>query len=777
MSKELAALIGPQTLGETSSLTGVQAIQVAQVLKLLYEEECTVPFITRYRKERTGGLNEEDIRKIQESFEGIIEREKRREYILKTIGEMGKLTPELEKQIKAATTQNVLEDIYAPYKSKKKTKGQLAEEAGLLPLAELLLEGKFTTAQLEARGSEWISGDKGIADWAAALEGAGHIVMEKISHDVETKNILRDLYWKEATLVSEKRKDAESIKEFDKFKDYFEFSNPIKDLKNPKIAHRFLAMRRGMTLKILKVDVAFDSETAFKVIAKKFIPENAKTSELLGTFAKKAYSNSIHPSLDLEVKTELKGLSDDSAIDVFKVNLKNLLLQPYLGPKAVIGVDPGIRTGCKIAIVDDTGKFLFDTVIYPHPPQQDVKGSQTILERLIDHFKVEHLAVGNGTFGRETLQFLQKNIPQIKDGKAHATLVNEAGASIYSASEIAAKEFPDKDATVRGAISIARRFQDPLAELVKIDPKSIGVGQYQHDLNQVKLKRSLEGVVEGCVNFVGVDLNTASAPLLSYVSGIGAGLAENIVKTRGEKGAFKNRQELLKVTRFSSKIFEQSAGFLRIYNGENPLDATFIHPERYQLISDWAKGKGLSVADLLASSEKLTELENDKSLKETLGGFTFDDVIKALKAPKQDPRTEFKSTAFRDDISSIKDLVAGQWYPGIVNNITQFGAFVDIGVKESGLVHVSQIADRYVDNALEVLKVGQEVLARVIEVDLGRGRISLSLRKTEQGARAFSASEFASSGNKGNSQRPQKAQPDAPLKNNAFAALKGLKLK
>ena len=758
--------------------TNISMNQVAATLNLLYNEDCTVPFITRYRKEATGGLDEEQIRDIQKSYEDYIEREKRRAYILETMEKMEVLTPELKAKILAADSLNILEDIYAPFKSKKKTKGQLAVDAGLQPLADMILEGKMSIEDLEAQADKWINVEKKFKDWKEVLKGAQSILMESFSHDTELKETLRNDYWKDACLVSSKRDGAEQEKEWQKFKDYFEFSQPVSELKNPKAAHRFLAMRRGMTLKILKVEVSYPVENSVGLIHKKHFPiEDSATFDFLMKTAEKAVNTSIHPSLDLEIKGDLKKLSDESAIDVFGVNLKNLLLQPYLGAKTVLALDPGVRTGCKTVVVDSTGKLLFDTVIYPHEPQNDVKGSQTILERLIDHYNVEYVAIGNGTYGRETLHFVEENVAQVKEEKVKATLVNESGASIYSASEIAKKEFPDKDATVRGAVSIARRFQDPLAELVKIDPKSIGVGQYQHDVNQSKLKKGLTGVVEDCVNFVGVDLNTASAPLLAYVSGIGETVAKNIVKMREELGGFNSREQLLKVSRFSGKVFEQSGGFLRIYGGEHPLDATFIHPERYEILEKWVKEQSHTLKELIEDQDIISKLANDTTLRSEIGEYTHDDIIKALKAPSQDPRTEFKSTEFRKGIKSMADLEPGQWYTGIVTNITQFGAFVDIGIKQNGLVHVSEMADRFVDNALEVLKVGQEVKARVIEVDEGRGRVALSLKTGESVPRAAGQNTGNPRPRNNNSGGGNRSQGNQKLKNNAFAALKNFKVK
>ncbi len=483
--------------------------------------------------------------------------------------------------------------------------------------------------------------------------------------------------------------------------------------------------------------------------------------------------------MDLEVKNELKKIADTAAISVFGINLKNLLLQPYLGSKAVLGIDPGVRTGCKVVIVDNTGKFMGDHVIYPFEPKNDKVGSAQILTKMVDMFKIEYIAIGNGTYGRETLEFVESHIPQVKDGKVKATMISEAGASIYSASDIARTEFPDKDVTVRGAISIARRFQDPLAELVKIDPKSIGVGQYQHDVNQVQLKNNLEAVVESCVNFVGVDLNTASAPLLSYVSGIGPSVAQNVVKYRDTNGGFKSRNDLLKVSRFTQKVFEQSAGFLRIYNGPHPLDGTFIHPERYPVLEEWVKAKKKDLKDLLSDGDLQNELANDKGLKEKIGDITLTDIVKCLRAPSQDPRTTFKSVEFTKGISELKDLKIGQWYNGVVTNIAMFGAFVDIGIKENGLLHISEMSDRFVENALDELKVGQEIKVRVLGIDMDRRRISLSCKADSQ-TEGVTGTGAGAGPRKGGGQRPD-SRPQMPsgpqFKNNAFAGLKNIQLK
>jgi uncharacterized protein len=764
--------------------TNTNPHNAANVIKLLYEQECTIPFIARYRKEVTGGMDEVVIRDIQNAYDEYIEIEKRRSYILDQIKKMEKLTPEIEKKILAASTLNQLEDLYAPYKSKRKTKAQIAKEFGLEQLAQLILNSNKSLAEIEqAIGSEYIKLSEGkIKNFEEALIACQDILIEEFAQNIEIKEKLRESYWRDGKIVTEKRDKAEETTDYMKFKDFFEFSEPINQLKEKKASHRYLAMRRGMSLKVLKVDVVNDPEYAYGLIERAYFNtgESHPHYNLLRKCAEKAYNNYIHPSLDLEIKTDLKKIADEAAIDVFGVNLKNLLLQPYLGSKAVLGIDPGIRTGCKLVIIDETGAFKGDHVIYPFAPKNDIQGSKVIVEKMIELFNIEYIAIGNGTFGRESLEFCLKFIEPVKKGSVKATIVNESGASIYSASDIAREEFPDKDVTVRGAISIARRFQDPLAELVKIDPKSIGVGQYQHDVNQIKLKKSLTGVVEDCVNYVGVDLNTASAPLLSYISGIGPGLAKNIVDYRAQKGKFKTREDLLKVPRFTTKVFEQSAGFLRIYQGENPLDSTFIHPERYEMLKKWAMQNKAKLIDLVNSDELKLKLSQDLTLKEELGEHTFNDIINSLKAPSQDPRTTFKSVEFDQSISDIKDLKIGQYYQGVVSNITMFGAFIDIGIKESGLLHISEISDEFVENALDKLKVGQELKVRVIDIDYDRKRISLTCKSETQLNRVPRQNDRGP--RQDNSSRPRANFPQhqhaqAEIKNNPFAALKNFKVK
>jgi protein Tex len=762
---------------------GIAPAKIMATCKLLFEEECTIPFISRYRKEATGGLDEVQIRDIQESYNEYIETEKRRAYVLDAIKKMEALTPELERQIKVATTITQLEDIYAPYKSKKKTKAMIAKENGLEPLSEMILKGDKDIRTIMAELEEKFvkpSGGK-LKDVQEAISGACDILIETFSHQLELKEKIRQTFWDSGVMKASLRKDGEKVEDAPKFKDFFEFSEPLAKIKDPKASHRYMAMRRGMNLKVLKVDSEIIPEIGIGLIEQEFFPKKDKLAnfEILKKCAEKSYTNYIQPSLDLEVKNELKKIADTAAISVFGINLKNLLLQPYLGSKAVLGVDPGVRTGCKLVIVDETGKFVGDHVVYPHEPKNDKVGAAQIITKMIEMFKVEYIAIGNGTYGRETLEFVESHIPQVKDGKVKATMISEAGASIYSASDIAREEFPDKDVTVRGAISIARRFQDPLAELVKIDPKSIGVGQYQHDVNQVQLKNNLEAVVESCVNFVGVDLNTASAPLLSYVSGIGPTVAQNVVKYREANKGFKSRAELLKVPRFTQKVFEQSAGFLRIYNGPHPLDGTFIHPERYPVLEEWVKTKNKDLKDLLSEDSLQNELATDKTLKEKIGEMTLTDIVKCLKAPTQDPRTTFKSVEFTKGISDLKDLKIGQWYQGVVTNITMFGAFVDIGIKENGLLHISEMSDRFVENAMDVLKVGQELKVRVLGIDMDRRRISLSCKADSQTEGVTGTGTGAQPRRSGGGPRPESRpmQTGPQFKNNAFAGLKNIQVK
>ena len=737
--------------------TDISPQQIKKTLQLLLEEECTVPFIARYRKEVTGNLTETQIRAIETAYSEHQELEHRRQYILDALAKMDVLSPELKQSVITAQTLSALEDLYAPYKSKKKTKAMVAKEQGLEPLANDIYLGKKDLDSLQKN----FVGNEQVKDFDQALEGAKYIVIERIVNTPGVKDQLRQLYQSEGLLRSSIRKDAQTIKDHLKFKDYFDFNEPIKNLLSPKASHRFLAMNRGKTLKILRLVIELEPDKANSITERIIIPHphDHRCLSLIKTWIQLCYKVYLHPSLETEFLSELKKIAEDAAISVFDVNLKNLLLAPYLGGKTVMGIDPGIRTGCKVVVVDSTGKLLIDHLIYLSSSEAQLQRAKTELEQLITALKVEYIAIGDGTFGRETLDFIENNVEQVKSKNISATLVSEAGASVYSASEAAIEEFPDKDVTVRGAVSIARRFQDPLSELVKIDPKSIGVGQYQHDVNQSKLKKSLGHVVEDCVNYVGVDLNTASYHILSYISGISATLAKNVVTYRNKNGSFSGRTQLLKVPRFSDKIFEQAAGFLRIYGGKNPLDSTFVHPERFSTIEQWCKKINTNVTQLLNDEKIQKRFEQDQQLMASLGEHSFVDIVNSLKAPSQDPRTIFKSTEFEKNLKSIDDVKVGAWYTGIVNNITNFGAFVNIGIKESGLVHVSQLADRFVENPLDVVKVGQEIKVKVLEIDRERKRLSLSCKKD------------------GSAPPAPKAKAEIAPKNNAFAALKNFKIK
>ena len=710
----------------TTEQLSLSSKSIKSTLDLLFNQGCTIPFIARYRKDSTNGLDETEIAGIKKHYEANTDLLKRQQFIIDSLTKQDKLTPKLKISILSTVEITTLEDLYAPFKTKRKTKAQKAKDNGLFPLAELIKTTAKNINQIKTEEEQTYINEN-VKEFNDAIQGAQDIITEEIVHNTIIKDLLRQDYWKQASLQSSKRNKAEEIKDFDKFKDYFEFQQKISTLRERKTSHRFSAIRRGITNKILKATIEYNQEDAIKTIQANYLPlRNLGCAQIIKESITKAYINYIHPTLDLEIKSELKKISDDFAIEVFSLNLKNLLLQPYLGQMPVMGIDPGIRTGCKIALIDKNGTFLNDSVIYPHQ-ESKINHSKEIICKFIDQYNIKHIAIGNGTYGRETLEFINKSIPQVINKKTAATLVNEDGASIYSASDIAREEFPDKDITVRGAISIARRFQDPLAELVKIDPKSIGVGQYQHDVNQSKLKKSLNEVIDNCVNFVGVDLNTASSYLLSHVSGISSSIALNIVQKRNANGGFKNRKELESVSRFTAKVFEQSAGFLRIYNNDQILDSTFIHPEKYSIIESWCNKQKISIKELVKDNEIIKQLKDDQELSQELGSYTHLDIVKALAAPQQDPRTIFESFKYRDDISKISDLDEGQYYPGIVTNITQFGAFVDIGIKENGLIHKSKMATKFVEDPATILKLGQELEVTVLEVDIQRKRIQLSL--------------------------------------------------
>lgn len=702
----------------------------------LAEGGATVPFIARYRKEQTGNLDEVEIRAILETHEEFEEFVKRKAFIREQIQKLGKLDDTLTRQLDMCQDAALLEDIYLPYKPKKKSKATTAKDSGLEPLALWA----WDTAQGK---TAWEAGQTllvwaytyrnekfGIDTVEKAIEGARDILVEKISEDVELRQFVREMYFDKAFLRSKKAKKAA---EHSKFEPYFDFSESIKSLMSPTSSHRYMALKRGwgedeisvhMGAKVEAEDEAFQNLLLNHFYGKCVIKPDAPGAELTKEAASLALKAYVIPSIENEVHKELKRVADEASIHVFSDNVRKILLASPLGSKSVMGVDPGLRTGCKIAIVDDTGKFLADTVVHLNSTGEQQKATR-VLEELVEKYNVKAVAVGNGTGGRETETFLRKAL-KARFSKIQIVMVSEAGASVYSASEAAREEFPNLDLTVKGAISIARRLQDPLAELIKVDPKSIGVGQYQHDVNQVRLKRKLDEVVDSCVNSVGVNLNTASYHLLSHVAGIGPSLAKAIVEHRA-KGIFKSREDLKAVSRFSDKTFEQAAGFLRVAESDNPLDKTGVHPERYPILVEFASSKGISVADLCGAGVKNLK-ENAAELKDKIGEFTFNDIIGELEKPGRDPREEFVPFQFRDDIHAVSDLKKDMVCPGIVTNVTNFGAFVDIGVHQDGLVHLSQLADRFVKDPREVVSPGDHVTVKVLDVDPNKKQISLTMR-------------------------------------------------
>ncbi len=685
----------------------------------LFEEGCTIPFIARYRKEKTGGLDEVQISSIKDQFEKLLALENRRNTILKSIEEQGKLTDELKNKILNAETLNELEDLYLPYKPKKRTRATIAREKGLEPLALQILHQEIIAINKAA--SQYINPEKELNTIEDVLQGARDIIAEIINENAEIRSDLRNAFLEEAIITSKviKNKEEAGIK----YKDYFNWSEPL--MKCP--SHRMLAMRRGEKEEVLYLDISIDEELAYSIIQKHILKnKNHPTAEQLELAIKDAYKRLLHPSLETEFRILTKEKADIEAIKVFANNLRELLMQSPLGSKRVLAIDPGFRTGCKVVALDEQGNLLADDVIYPHEPHKQIVASQHTILALAAKYNIEAIAIGNGTASRETEQFIRsieqlpKSIPVI--------VVNEAGASVYSASEVAREEFPDKDVTVRGAVSIGRRLQDPLAELVKIDPKSIGVGQYQHDVDQTLLKEKLDEVVMSCVNAVGVELNTASKQLLSYVSGIGPSLAQNIVEYRKENGPFRSRHDLLKVPRFGEKAFQQASGFLRIRDGIHPLDKSAVHPESYHIVEKMANDLNCTIDDLLTKSELRKKIQLQKYITENVGLPTLQDIMSELEKPGRDPRKEFEVFQFDDRVHSIEDLKIGMKLPGIVTNVTNFGAFVDIGVHQDGLVHISHLSDEFVADPNAVIKVGQKVQVTVIDIDIPRKRIALSLK-------------------------------------------------
>jgi uncharacterized protein len=691
--------------------------QIEQTLSLI-ENGATTPFIARYRKEQTGGLDEVQINDILRLAKQFDELEKRKVSILKSIAEQGQLTPELEKTIKDCTESTTLEDLYLPYKRKKTTRAGVARAAGLEPLAEWIQnQGPDEPTQQAVH----FLNDK-ITSVEEAIQGAADIIAENISEDTQVRESLRRLFEKEAKVRSKLVKGKEE--EGAKYRDYFDFEENLKD--SP--SHRILALRRAENEGIIRLSILPDTENAQYIIEKKWVKGSNPNSTIVKNAAKDAYQRLIEPSIETEVRKSSKEKADLEAIKVFTENLGQLLLAPPLGQMVILAIDPGFRTGCKVVVIDQNGNLIDKATIFPHPPQNKNLEAEEIIAHLIEKHQVQAIAVGNGTAGRETEIFLKQiqfqTTPQI-------FMVNESGASIYSASEIAREELPNEDITVRGAVSIGRRLMDPLAELIKIDPKSIGVGQYQHDVNQRMLKDELDQVVSICVNQVGVNLNTAGKHLLQYISGLGPTLAENIVQYRKENGSFKAIKDLLKVPRMGEKVFEQSAGFLRIRNGKNPLDNTGVHPERYQLVEQMALDLGNSVANIIANPTKLKDLQLKNYISKEVGMPTLKDILKEIEKPGLDPRGQARQFSFTPGIFSFEDIHEGMVVNGLVNNITNFGAFVDIGIKESGLIHISNMANRFIKNPNEVVKLDQEVAVKIIEIDRNRKRIQLSLKDVE----------------------------------------------
>lgn len=714
--------------------------QVSTTVALL-NEGATVPFISRYRKEMTGSLDEVQIAAIRDRAEQLRELDKRREAILKSLTELGKLSPELEKSLHEAETLSVLEDLYLPYRPKRKTRASAAREKGLQPLADRILEqGAF---DILAEASKFVDDQKGVNSDAEALAGARDIIAEQISENADARAKIRELFIEKGEFSSKVIEGKEE--EGAKYKDYFEWTEPVKTAPS----HRILAMRRGEKELVLSLDVYPPEDDSIAILDRFFVKGNTAASDQVRLAVADSFKRLLKPSMETEIRLLTKKKADEEAIRVFAENARQLLLAAPMGQKRIMAIDPGFRTGCKVVCLDEQGQLLENTTIYPHTGAGGAAEAQKTVIHLAGRYSIEAIAIGNGTAGRETEAFIRAlNLPALQ-----IVMVNESGASIYSASEVAREEFPDKDVTVRGAVSIGRRLMDPLAELVKIDPKSIGVGQYQHDVDQNKLQTSLDDTVISCVNAVGVELNTASKQILAYVSGLGPQLAKSIVEFRNKNGAFKRRDELKQVPRLGEKAFEQSAGFLRIRNAENPLDASAVHPERYTLVKQIAKDLDCTVEDLMKDDTLRKKIRLEKYVSEKVGLPTLNDILQELAKPGRDPREKFETFSFTDGVNEIGDLRTGMKLPGIVTNITNFGAFVDIGVHQDGLVHLSQLSNRFVKDPNEVVKVHQKVEVTVTEVDVARRRISLSMKKEEHPAQQQKKGE----------KRPEKVDFNAKL--------------
>lgn len=693
------------------------AHRIANTLKLL-QGGATIPFISRYRKEATGGLDEVQIGDIQTRYEKLCELSKRKETVLSTIEEQGKLTPELKARISACWNATELEDIYLPFKPKRKTRAEAARAKGLEPLALLLMMQKENN--LAAKVRNFVKGE--VKDEEDALKGARDILAEQISEDERSRNLMRNQFQRQALIQSKVVKGKEAEEASAKYRDYFDFCEPLKKCSS----HRLLALRRGESEGVLKVSIfPEDEDMCNERLQRLFVRANNECAHQVKEALTDAYKRLLKPAIETEFAALSKEKADEEAIRVFAENLRQLLLAPPLGQKRVMGIDPGFRTGCKVVCLDAQGTLLHNEAIYPHPPKSEYAQAARKIVKLVEQYKIEAIAIGNGTASRETEQFVTS---QRYDREVQVFVVSEDGASIYSASKTAREEFPDYDVTVRGAVSIGRRLMDPLAELVKIDAKSIGVGQYQHDVDQTKLKASLDQTVESCVNLVGVNVNTASKHLLTYVSGLGPTLAQNIVDYRTENGPFESRRQLLKVPRMGAKAYEQCAGFLRIPQAKNPLDNSAVHPESYPIVEQMAKDLNCTVADLIKDKELRSKIDLKKYVTDTVGLPTLTDILQELDKPGRDPRQKIQVFEFDKNVRTLDDLQEGMDLPGIVTNITNFGCFVDIGIKENGLVHVSQLADRFVSNPADVVRIHQHVRVKVMSIDHERKRIQLTMK-------------------------------------------------
>lgn len=698
--------------------TGLVQRNVEGVISLL-DEGCTIPFISRYRKEKTGGMDEVQITEISQRYEKLKELQHRKETIIKTITDQEKMTPELEKRIADCWDSTALEDIYLPFKPKRRTRAQIAREQGLEPLAQIILFQRENN--LERLAPRFVK--EGLKDMNAAIKGAQDIIAEMVSEDERVRNRLRQFFRREAVIKSKVVKGKADSEEAAKYSDYFDSAEPLRRCSG----NRILAMRRGENEGILRISIGIEGDDALLKLQDMYVHSRGRCQEIIEEAVADSYKRLLLPSIENEFSAATKEKADKEAIGVFAENLRQLLLAAPLGQKRVMGVDPGIRTGCKVVCLDAQGNLLFHDVVFAVGSQNNVETAERKLSQIARRYGIEAVAVGNGTASREATEVVKHAVKGL-DGKINVFVVSEDGASVYSASKIAREEFPDKDVTVRGAVSIGRRLMDPLAELVKIDPKSIGVGQYQHDVDQSLLKESLDRTVESCVNSVGVNLNTASIHLLTYVSGLGPTLAKNIVEYRKENGAFTSRAQLKKVPRLGPSAFTQCAGFLRIPDAKNPLDGSAVHPERYALVETMAKDCGCSVRELISSPEKRKSIDLKRYVSEEIGMPTLKDIMSELEKPGRDPRSEIETFEFDENVHSPEDLRAGMLLPGIVTNITKFGVFVDVGVHQDGLVHISQMADRYVADPLEVVHLHQHVTVRVLEVDKKRNRISLTMK-------------------------------------------------